>query len=118
MIADLIHKLQTEPTSVSFDEVIQAIETAYEYQPVTFNNGLGEEMITNTAGTNEGSCKIFAFALLHGLTQQQTLHCFGNYYREDVLTKEDGSDHPNIRLFIKYGWQGIDFNETPLLVKF
>ncbi len=118
MTAELIQKLQTEPASVSFDEVIQVIDTTYEYQPVTFNNGLGDEMITNIAGTNEGSCKIFAFALLHGLTQQQTLHCFGDYYRQDVLTRIDGSDHQNIRLFMKYGWQGIDFDETPLLVKF
>ncbi|MGH8558319.1 MAG: HopJ type III effector protein [Methylococcales bacterium] len=39
----------------------------------------------NDAGTNEGSCKIFFFALLHGLEKDKTLKLFGDYYRIDIL---------------------------------
>ena len=68
----------------------------------------------NEAGTNEGSCKIFAFAQLHHLSEQATLACFGQYYREDVLQNPQGNDHGNIRNFIKQGWQGITFESDVL----
>jgi len=68
----------------------------------------------NSAGTNEGSCKIFAFALIHQLSEQQTLNLFGDYYRIDVLTDPNGSGHQNIRNFIRDGWQGIDFKNVAL----
>jgi hypothetical protein len=85
--------------------------------PTTFTNGAGDYSVTNNAGDNEGSCKIFAFAKLHSLTEEQTLHCFGRYYREDVLNHPENNDHTNIRLFIKYGWQHILFEDEALNVK-
>ncbi len=70
---------------VSFDETIAVITENYDYQPTAFSNGLGDHQIINEAGQNEGSCKIFAFAQLNQLDQQQTLNLFGDYYRRDVL---------------------------------
>lgn len=107
---ELIEKLRNQPEAVSFDEVIATIEANYQYQPTRFSNG---ETI-NEAGSNEGSCKIFAFAQLNGLDESQTLACFGRYYREDVLGNPDGSDHANIRNFMRQGWAGIRFEGVAL----
>jgi hypothetical protein len=100
-----IEKLSTKPEQIEFSEVMAVISANYHYQPSTFSNG----ELTNEAGTNEGSCKIFAFAKKHDLSEQATLACFGQYYREDVLLNPEGADHGNIRNFIKQGWQGINF---------
>ncbi|MDP2901771.1 MAG: HopJ type III effector protein [Methylovulum sp.] len=100
---------------VSFDETIATITENYHCQPTEFSNGLHGHTQINKAGTNEGSCRIFAFAQLHGLNPQQTLNLFGNYYRHDVLDNPDGSDHQNIRLFMRYGWEGIVINGVALM---
>jgi HopJ type III effector protein len=47
--------------------------------------------------------------LLHRLSEPQTLQMFGDYYRKDVLSSPAGSDHANIRQFMQYGWDGIEF---------
>ncbi len=99
---------------VSFQDTIAVINEHYEYHPVEFCNGLGEQCLVNLAGVNEGSCKIFAFALLHDMDKQQTLNLFGDFYRLDVLGDPGGKSHQNIRNFIKYGWEGIQFEEMPL----
>lgn len=104
-------------TPVSFNDTIAVITEHYHYQPTQFSNGLAEQALISTAGTNEGSCKIFAFAQIHQLTEQQTLNLFGDYYRVDVLSHPDGSDHQNIRHFMRDGWAGIAFNGTPLTTK-
>jgi len=102
---DFLKKLNATPEQVEFSEVMTVISANYHYQPCTFSNG----DLTNEVGSNEGSCKIFAFAKLHGLSEEATLACFGQYYREDVLLTPKGTDHTNIRNFIKQGWQGINF---------
>lgn len=107
---ELIETIKTEPEIVEFNDVIGVIATNYNYTPADFTNGV----VSNTAGTNEGSCKIFAFAKLNQLSEAQTLACFGNYYREDVLLKPDGTDHANIRSFMQTGWDGIVFNSDVL----
>ena len=99
---------------VSFQDTIAVINEHYDYHPVEFSNGLGEECLVNLAGVNEGSCKIFAFALLHDLDKQQTLNLFGDFYRVDVLGDPEGQGHQNIRNFIKFGREGIQFEEMPL----
>ena len=104
-------------TPVSFNYTIAVITEHYYYQPTEFSNGLSEQALINTAGINEGSCKIFAFALMHQLTEQQTLNLFGDYYRVDVLNDPNGSGHQNIRSFMRDGWQGITFHGTPLTAK-
>lgn len=100
---------------ISFDETIAVISENYHYQATEFSNGLNETILINQAGTNEGSCKIFAFAQIHQLTQQQTLNLFGDYYRLDVLNNPDGTNHQNIRNFIKYAWKGIRFTGKALI---
>lgn len=99
---------------ISFDETMNMIAEYYDYQPTEFSNGLGEDKLISPAGVNQGSCKIFAFAQLQQLTPQQTLNLFGDYYHIDVLNNPNGSDHQNIRNFIKYGWEGIYFQNQPL----
>jgi hypothetical protein len=104
-------------TPVSFNDTIAVITEHYDYQPTQFSNGLSDRTLISVAGTNEGSCKIFAFAQIHQLTEQQTLNLFGDYYRVDVLLHPDGSDHQNIRNFMRDGWAGISFNGMPLTAK-
>jgi len=114
---ELIKQLNTTPENVEFNDTISAIQKHYNYKPTTFTNGSGTEAVINNAGENEGSCKIFAFAKLHDLTEQQTLHCFGHYYREDVLAHPDNEDHTNIRQFIKHGWGHVTFEDEALTKK-
>ena len=113
-IDELIKRINTKPDSIDFAEVIETIETNYNYTPTRFSNGTGSNTATNEAGTNEGSCKIFAFGKLNNLDEKQTLACFGKYYREDVLGHPDNDDHANIRNFILYGWKGIKFEGEAL----
>lgn len=96
---------------VSFNDTMAIIDTYYHYTPSTFSNGLAEHTLVNSTGTNEGSCKIFAFAQLNQLDREQTLNLFGDYY-QDTLNDPNGSSHQNIRNFMLYGWAGIRF-ETP-----
>lgn len=108
-----LKKLNDAPESVSFDDAMAAIGDAYEFTPAAFTNGA----LRYEAGQNSGSCKLFAFAKLNALSEQQTLACFGAYYREDVLKNPDGSDHQNIRNFMKTGWSGVQFDSMPLRPK-
>lgn len=102
--------------SVDFQDTMAVIAEHYDYQPAEFSNGLRQPLI-NEAGRNEGSCKIFAFARLNGLDGAQTLALFGDYYRKDVLENPDGTDHQNIRNFMRDGWEGVRFKSEPLTFK-
>lgn len=99
---------------VEFQDTLAVIAGHYRYTPTRFVNGTGEDGVVNEAGTNEGSCKIFFFARLHGLTPDQTLALFGDYYWHDVLGHPEGSGHGNIRAFMKTGWQGIQYDGEAL----
>ena len=109
-VDELIEIINTDPENLEFTEVISVIEENYNYSPTRFHNGVGSRAISN-----EGSCKIFAFGKLHGLDKQQTLACFGNYYREDVRGHPKNDDHANIRNFMQHGWEGIRFDGEALL---
>lgn len=100
---------------VSFDDTMATINEYYHYAPTRFSNGLGSDAVINEASTNEGSCKIFAFALLHQLTKDQALNLFGDFYHSDVLNDPEGTSHQNIRNFMYYGWDGIQFSEPNTL---
>lgn len=102
-----------QPNSIDFEDTIAVIEANYDYTPTRFMNG----QLINEAGTNEGSCKIFAFAQLNNLSKQQTLNCFGRFYHQDVLAHPNGSDHGNIRNFIAHGGSGVSFDKAPLSPK-
>lgn len=103
--------------TVEFQDTMAHIAQSYAYKPVRFSNGLGANRLVNEPGANEGSCKIFSFGRLHGLSETETLALFGHYYRVDVLGHPEGADHQNIRRFIKDGWAGIHFEGEALLAR-
>jgi hypothetical protein len=55
---------------------------------------------------------LFNFQSLNLYKQQ----LWGQYYR-DVLATPDGTDHQNIRNFMKTGWEGVDFSNGIALTK-
>jgi len=99
--------------AVEFNSVIQLIDSEYDFTPTRFQNGNQ----INEADTNNGSCKIFAFAKLNSLDEQATLNAFGDYYTADVLQHPEKEDHQNIRNFIKQGWSGVKFDGDALIKK-
>lgn len=112
-VNEFINKLNTQPQSIRFDDTLQVIDANYNFTPTAFRNGETQ----NVADQNNGSCKVFAFAQLNNLTEEQTLQCFGDFYRKDVLQNPQGNDHQNIRNFIKTGWAGIAFEGSPLTAR-
>lgn len=110
---NLIKQIIENPNSIEFVQVIDHIDTHYNFTPTAFQNG----ETLNAANQNNGSCKIFSFAKLQGFTPEQTLHLFGDYYRKDVMQNPQGNDHQNIRNFIQYGWNGIKFESEALVKK-
>lgn len=112
-LQNYLTKLKSSPQDIEFEETMSIIDLSYNFKPSAFLNGETK----NEENQNNGSCKIFAFGQLHQLDVQQTLACFGRFYREDVLKHPDGQDHQNIRSFMKTGWEGIRFAHSPLSAK-
>lgn len=112
-IASFLEKIKQNPEAIAFTETIAVIEENYDFTPTAFVNG----DLQNAAGENSGSCKLFAFAQVQNLSQVETLACFGAYYSEEVLKNPEGTNHQNIRNFIKTGWHGIKFNGSVLVLK-
>lgn len=110
---DFLKKLGDAPDSICFNDTVALIDEHYDFTPTAFTNGA----VRNEAGQNNGSCKLFSFARLNGLSPQQTLACFGDYFRKDVLGNPQGADHQNIRNFMKSGWEGIRFEGEALKPK-
>jgi len=108
-----LEQLKQNSEHVEFSKTMAIIEANYNFTPSEFTNG----NTVNKADTNNGSCKIFSFGLLNKLSEQQTLACFGGYYRDDVLGNPNGEDHQNIRNFMVSGWAGIKFNGAALSKK-
>jgi hypothetical protein len=109
-IQPFLEKLKQTPETITFPETIAVIEENYEFTPTAFQNGNTH----NAAGTNSGSCKLFAFAQLQNLSQDETLACFGAFYRDEVLGDPEGTNHQNIRNFMAHGWNGIQFEGVAL----
>ncbi|QCU90150.1 HopJ type III effector protein [Thiomicrorhabdus sediminis] len=110
-VEQLISLLQQAPQE--FNQVMEVIDTNYNFTPTAFKNG----ELQNEANQNNGSCKVFSFAQLHNLSEQATLNAFGKFYSVDVLQHPQNDDHQNIRNFIKFGWQGIEFTGIALSEK-
>lgn len=110
MKEQLIKKLKGN--SLPFKEVIEFIETYYQHQPTAFKNGEAY----NEATQNQGSAKVFAFAQLNGLSASDTLYLFAEHY-QSVLGNPEGTDHQNIRQFMKHGWSGVVFEGEALQAK-
>ena len=113
VLKNLLTHITDEPSTIEFSQVMDVINSVYIYSATKFTNG----KTVNEAGTNEGSCKIFSFAQLNQLSEAETLACFGDYYRKDVLEHPENNDHTNIRNFMVSGWQGISFEQRALILK-
>lgn len=112
-INTFLEKLNQTPEAVTFAETIATIESNYDFSPTAFQNGNQH----NGAGENSGSCKLFAFAKIQNLSKEATLACFGGYYFEEVLSDPEGTNHQNIRNFMQFGWDGIQFEGEALNLK-
>lgn len=110
---EFLDTLKSAPESIEFSDTMAVIENGYEFTETAFKNG-GTD---NAAGQNNGSCKLFAFAQLNSLSEEETLACFGAYYRDEVLGDPEGDSHQNIRNFMNSGWSGIQFEGTALSIK-
>lgn len=112
-LSDFLDQLNSHPDQVAFADSIAVIEANYDITPCSFQNG----ELSNSEDSNQGSCKILAFGQINQLSKEQTLACFGHYYRDDVLGNPGGEDHGNIRNFMKFGWEGVSFDGQPLAPK-
>ncbi len=111
-IDDLLKQLRLKPDTIHFSQVMAVIDECYDVHPSGFSNG----ELANAKEENQGSCKLFAFAKLQGLTKEQTLSLFAEHY-ENVLSTPDGEAHQNIRQFMTHGWDGVKFEHFPLQPK-
>ncbi|CAD2226163.1 conserved hypothetical protein [Pseudoalteromonas sp. 3J6] len=117
LLLDFLQQLANNPKKIQFTNTMAVIEAHYDFTACRFNN----HGLLSSASENNGSCKIFAFAKLNGLSKQNTLDCFGQFYREDVLNNPNADDHMNIRTFMlapeATPFLGISFDGTPLTTK-
>lgn len=94
-----------------FADTLAFIEQWYHYQPSAFSfDGLA-----STLEQNQGSCKIFALAQLLNLSQQQTLQCFGEHYRN--LNSATAPLHANLNKLAKQPLSNLEFSQFPLIPK-
>ena len=96
----------------TFSATIAFIEQWFDFSPTAFRIS----DIVNPADKNQGSCRILALSQLLGLDPEQTLRCFGEYYRE-VLATPDADNHHNLRRAIRDGIDDIEFDQFPLKEK-
>ena len=118
-ISQLISQHVSQPDTskqLDFEDTMAVINDHFNYVATAFTNGVSDMSVSNQAGQNEGSCKIFAFAQLLTLSEEQTLRCFGRFY-QDVINTPNGKDHGNIRNFMRDGWKGIHFEGQALTRK-
>ena len=111
-IPNYISALSTSDTQLTFDDTLAVIDANYNFTPTAFKNG----NVENAVGTNNGSCKVFSFAKLNGLTQAQTLAMFAQHY-QNVLDNPNGDAHANIRAFMESGFDGVAFDGEALAAK-
>jgi hypothetical protein len=112
---NLLQRLKN--SEADFEDVIAYITEHYHYTPTRFANGLGADAVVNEAGQNAGACRVLALGQLLNLGEADTLQLFGRYYRDDVLKNPAGSDHANIRTFMRSGWAGVRFDGVVLVAK-
>ncbi|WP_299798957.1 HopJ type III effector protein [uncultured Maribacter sp.] len=103
-------KLAASPKEILFSETMVAIDSKYAFTPTAYTNG----KVRNEVGQNSGSCKLFSFAIKEGLSKEETLACFGQYYFDEVLLDLKGSSHQNIRNFMETGFEGLSFDGEAL----
>ena len=98
---------------MTFSDFTNLIDQEYEFINIAFkNNGL-----INSKEENQGSAKIFCFGLMHSLSEEDVIRCFGEHYQSVVDDPENNNSHLNIRSFISNGWKGILINQNALKLK-
>lgn len=97
---------------IVFADVLAEIDSRYQHQPTAFRNG----DVYNTAEQNQGSARVFAFAMLNGLGAGDTTSLFAEHY-QSVLQDPQGTGHQNIRQFMIHGWEGINFEGQALVAR-
>jgi hypothetical protein len=112
-IQRFLQQLHQAPEQIQFSDTMALIDALYDFTPCGFHNG----ELHNAAGQNSGSCKLLAFARQQNLSEAATLNCFGAFYRDDVLKNLAGSDHQNIRTFMRSGWGGVKFDGVALTLR-
>ena len=105
-------RLSTDQQPMARKKTIDIIEQNYDAKPVPFSVG----DVQSEAGQNMGSAKILSMGKMAGLSEVVTLQLFGEIYT-DVVATPDGEDHPNIRSFMKVGWDGVRFPDGVALVR-
>ncbi|MCG7201082.1 HopJ type III effector protein [Marinobacter pelagius] len=104
-----IHLAALEAGRSNFEDTLALIDRYFDYQPTAFHNG----PLSNAAGENAGSCRVFALGRHCNLNESETLRLFAQHY-DQVLADPAGDSHGNIRQFISTGWSGIRFDGEPL----
>ena len=98
---------------MNFIDFIQMIQEDYEFSNIAFeNNGL-----FNSKEENQGSAKVFCFGLMHSLSKDEALRCFGEHYHSVLDSPENHSSHLNIRNFMHGCWEGVLINSKALKIK-
>ena len=105
--ADFLLAIQRQ--DYPFQETLAFIDQWFDYTPSAFTNG----PVVNGPDQNQGSCKVFALARLLDLDREQTLHCFGEHYRE-VLANPEADNHRNLRQFQGACLDPVAFESFPL----
>lgn len=106
---EFVEKIKKNEITVTYQETIDFLDKHYDYFEVPFKCG----DISYEPNVKKGAAKIFSFGLMTKMSVDETLRLFGEYYRD--LTP-DGTDRPNIRNFIKYGWPGVTFDRGLAIV--
>ena len=109
----ILEQLKNTQKTIDFKEVIAFIDENYDFTPTKFTNG----NTVNEANQNNGSCKVFSFAKINQPSPQEPPFPLSELYRAAVLKNPEGTDHQNIRNFMKFGWEGIIFEGEALKKK-
>jgi len=98
---------------MNFSDFTRLIDQEYEFLNVAFiNNDL-----VNSKEENQGSAKVFCFGLMHSLSEEDTIRCFGEHYHSVIDEPENHNSHLNIRSFMSNGWNGVFINQNALKLK-
>ena len=101
---------------LKFQYVIDTINANYDFSPTPFRVFPGA--LLNAAGTNEGACRVLAFAKDQSIDSQKdvVLELFAEHY-DAVLANPNGAKHQNIRLVMQHGAEEVEFSCWPLSKK-
>ncbi|BES72532.1 hypothetical protein RE428_35500 [Marinobacter nanhaiticus D15-8W] len=107
-----IHLAALDAGRSDFEDTLALIDRFFDATPTAFRNG----PVANEPDENTASCRILALGQLAGLSEQQTLACFGRHYHT-VIDDPAGTGHANIRQFMSTGWSGVRFEGRPLVFR-